>query len=143
MKKTADRIGSNLLFILIPQSYQIYGFLRPPYRDVDWDLANKKLKDFFERENINFLDLTPAFREYADHRPRKHLDPQKDLYFEEDGHWTLKGNRLAGLLVVDYLLKNYPALIAVAQNIQARVAEELQGLATNTNGSPGLIELTS
>ncbi len=100
-------------------------------------MSNKRLKDFFDKENINFFDLTPAFQEYADRRPRKHLDPKRDLSFEGDGHWTLKGNRLAALLVVDYLLKTYPALVGGARNIQARVAEELQRLATNTN-SPGL-----
>ncbi len=138
IKKTADSTGSNLLIILIPKKEQIYEYLRPPYRDVDWDQANKRLKDFFEKENINFLDLTPAFREYADHRPRNHLDPQNDLYFDEDGHFTLKGNKLAGLLVVDYLLKNDPALVTGARNLQVQVAEELQGLAPNTNGNPGL-----
>jgi len=43
---------------------------------------------------------------YADLRPKRWLDPEKDLYWRLDGHWNSKGNRLAGFLVSEYILKN-------------------------------------
>ena len=33
------------------------------------------------------------------------LDPERDLYWKKDGHWSVKGNHLAGLLVADYMIE--------------------------------------
>ena len=52
-----------------------------------------------------FVDLLPEFLRHADQSPRRFLDPRKDLYWSLDGHWSPKGNRLAGLTVARHLVE--------------------------------------
>lgn len=114
-KGFADSIGAKLLVVLIPNREQVYEFLRPNIKDADWGLANRKLKDFLEKEGINFLDLTASFVKYADHTPRKFLN-SNDLYWKYDGHWNIKGYKLAGLLVGKYILDKQ--LVQAENNLQ-------------------------
>ncbi|MGB9294480.1 MAG: hypothetical protein WCB64_14310, partial [Desulfobaccales bacterium] len=99
--------GAQLLIVIIPTKEQVYPFL------FDWKSAgldrerpNKKLTTFFNRTGIKYIDLLPLFGKYADQRPRKFLSPSKDLYWRYDGHWNIKGNDLAGLLVAKYILEH-------------------------------------
>ena len=111
IKNAADRIGAELLVVLIPMKMQIYDFLKAAYktesdREIDWNFPNEKLKSFLEGHGIRYLDLTPIFREYADNKPRRILDSKEDLYWSEDSHWNTRGNLLAGLSVSKYILEH-------------------------------------
>jgi len=64
------------------------------------------LGDFFRNEQIHYLDLLPFFRKYADQTPRQHLSSDKDLYWRANSHFSLKGERLTGLLVSHCILEN-------------------------------------
>ena len=57
-----------------------------------WDLQrpNRLLRDHLDRLGIVFLDPTPAMRERAAHGER--------LYFRNDIHFNLSGNRFFGAL---------------------------------------------
>lgn len=104
-KRYADSIGAGLLFILIPHRFQVYEFMQQKHSDVDYELPNRILGDFFQKEKIEFLDLLSFFKKYSDQSPRKYLDPIRDLYYKFDGHWSPLGNRLAGLLTSRYVLE--------------------------------------
>jgi len=99
--------GAQLLIVIIPTREQVYPFL------FDWKSAgldpegpNKKLITFFNRAGIGYIDLLPLLEKYADQRPRKFLSPSKDLYWQYDAHWSIKGNHLVGLLVAKFVLEN-------------------------------------
>jgi hypothetical protein len=107
IQSLAIQNGAPLLIVIIPMREQVYPFL------FDWKSAgldpkgpNKKLITFFNRTGIGYMDLLPLLEKYADQRPRKFLSPNKDLYWRYDGHWSIKGNHLVGLLVAKYILEN-------------------------------------
>jgi len=107
IQSLAIQNGAPLLIVIIPTKEQVYPFL------FDWKSAgldpegpNKKLIAFFNRTGIGYIDLLPLLKKYADQRPRKFLSPGKDLYWRYDGHWNIKGNHLAGLLVAKCILEN-------------------------------------
>jgi hypothetical protein len=104
MEKLAREYGAELLVVLIPTKEQVYDFLKAQIRG-DTELPNRIVGGFLEEKNIDHLDLTPLFREYADQRPEGRLDNEDDLYWYRDFHLNLKGNRLAGLLVARHVLK--------------------------------------
>ena len=104
-KDLASQNGARLLVVIIPWSEQVYPFLLKG-KNIDLEQPNKILHNFFEEEGIPYLDLLPIFRKYADGSPRKYINSKKDLYWKNDGHWNMKGNRLAGLLVARYILEN-------------------------------------
>jgi hypothetical protein len=92
------------MVVLIPMREQVYGFL-PGAAAWGGDGPTRRVRDFLERENIPHVDLLPVFRRHADQSPRRFLDPRKDLYWSLDGHWSPKGNRLAGLAVAAHLVE--------------------------------------
>jgi hypothetical protein len=99
--------GAQLLIVIIPTREQVYPFM------FDWKSAgldpegpNKKLIAFFNGTGIGYIDLLPLLEKYADQRPRKFLSSSKDLYWRYDGHWSIKGNHLVGLLVAKCILEN-------------------------------------
>jgi hypothetical protein len=98
---------AQLLIVIIPTREQIYPFLFDWKRaGLDLERPNNKLKDYFNKIGIRYIDLLPLLKEYADQRPRKFLSPSEDLYWRYDGHWSIKGNHLVGLLVAKYILEN-------------------------------------
>ena len=106
IEELAREYNAGLLIVLIPTREQVYDFLRAG-KDYDWGRPNRILAEFFKKEgNMYYLDLTGAFRTYADERPKKYLDDEKDFYWRYDGHWSEKGNELAGLLIAKYILDN-------------------------------------
>jgi hypothetical protein len=106
IQSLGNRLGAKLLFVIIPTREQVYEFLRPKDGDTQWDLPNRRLKIFFDKKGMAFLDLMQDFKKYARQYPKPYLDPKKDLYWRYDRHWNLRGNQLAGLLVSQYLLKH-------------------------------------
>jgi hypothetical protein len=96
--------GAKLLLVLIPTNTQVYPFLTGG-RKIDLERPNRILSAFLRKEQIPYLDLLPLFRQYADQTPRSQLSPEKDLYWRLNSHWSLKGERLAALLVTRYILE--------------------------------------
>ena len=56
-------------------------------------------------QGIDYLDLLPLMRSYADEQPRPSLNPDRDLYWQHNSHWSLRGEHLVGLLVSRYILE--------------------------------------
>jgi putative flippase GtrA len=104
LRSWAEANDIRLLVVLIPMREQVYGFL-PGAASWGSDGPTRRVREFLERENIPHVDLLPVFRSHADQSPRRFLDPQKDLYWSLDGHWSPKGNRLAGLTVAGHLVE--------------------------------------
>jgi hypothetical protein len=103
-KELAAAQGAGLLIVMIPEKEQVYRFL------TKWRFnpegPNKSLRAFFKEEGISFIDLLPEFKKRSDQRPRRHLDSGRDLYLRYDNHWNFKGEYLAALLVLQYVLEN-------------------------------------
>jgi hypothetical protein len=72
---------------------------------MDWEYPNRRLREFFEREGIIFLDLLPELKKYAVPKAKLELDPREDFYWPHDGHFNVKGNRLAALLISRHILE--------------------------------------
>ena len=104
LKKAADEQNAPLFVVLIPTPAQVYDHLRPADEGLDWEHPNRRLREFFEKEEISALDLLPEFKRYVN-QPKPKLNPQEDLYWHYDGHLNLKGNRLAGLLISQSMLE--------------------------------------
>jgi hypothetical protein len=96
---------ANLLMVLIPTNTQVYPFLAP-HGDLDLERPNRFLTHFLKAQGIDYLDLLPLMRTYADATPRAHLNPDKDLYWQQNSHWSIKGEHLVGLLVSRYILEH-------------------------------------
>ncbi|MCR4284947.1 MAG: hypothetical protein NUV97_02785, partial [archaeon] len=98
-KKMADSIGAKILIVIIPT--------KPLKGDLSLDDLSRpqvKVVNFLLKERIDYIDLTSLFRKYADQTPRNFLDTKHDFYWR-DGHWNIKGNHLAGLLVAQNILE--------------------------------------
>jgi hypothetical protein len=121
--------GAKALFVIIPVKEQVYPFL---VSGNDHSLERKYaiILDNMKKAGIQYIDLLPLFRKFADQTPRTRLDPKKDLYWPVDGHWSIPGNRLAGLLVSEYILEK--DLISVADK-EARLASIREKLGTFRN----------
>jgi len=108
-KKLAEKHRAKLLVVIIPAKEQVYPFLiANRYKWVDLKKPNRILKNFFQKEQISYIDLLPLLKKYARREPKKLLDPESDLYWRLDAHWNKKGNHLAGLMVArNILAKNF------------------------------------
>lgn len=104
-KELAAAQGAKLLLVLIPTNTQVYPFLTGG-RQLDLERPNRLLSAFLQKEQIPYLDLLPLFRQYADQTPRQRLSSAKDLYWQANSHWSLKGERLTALLVSRYILEH-------------------------------------
>ncbi len=104
-KKLAEHYHANLLIVLIPLNIQVYPSLID-WGGIDPERPNKVLRRFLTREGIPYIDLLLSFRSYADQKPRKFLDSEKDLYWRANSHFNIRGNQLAGLLVSQYIIEN-------------------------------------
>jgi hypothetical protein len=104
MKELAAKAGARLLVVLIPAKMQVYDFLKL-HGDYDWTYPNNRLRGFFARERIEYLDLLPLLRKYANEKPGI-FGPSADLYWEHDGHWNKNGNALAAILISEYIISH-------------------------------------
>jgi hypothetical protein len=104
-QKLAAQYHANLLIVLIPLNIQVYPSLID-WGGIDPERPNKVLRRFLTQEGIPYIDLVPLFRNYADHKPRKFLNSEKDLYWRANSHFNIRGNHLAGLLVSKYIIEN-------------------------------------
>jgi hypothetical protein len=102
-KELAAANGARLLVVLIPTNTQVYPFLSA-HQGLDLERPNKVLERFLRTQGIDYLDLLPLMRTYADQKPRPFLNPDRDLYWRHNSHWSIRGEHLAGLLVSRYIL---------------------------------------
>jgi hypothetical protein len=125
-KTLAAANQAKLLIVVIPTNLQVYPFLAP-HPGLDLDRPNRILARFLKAQGIDYLDLLPLMRAYADETPRAGLRPDKDLYWEHNSHWSIKGEHLVGLLVSRYLLEHNLIHVtdreARLQNIAARLTD--------------------
>lgn len=92
LKQLIDEIeesGARPVLIAIPPDRWI--------RDYRKTSLQRSLIRFAEKEGVDFIDLTPIFREAI---PAGRLS---DYYIEGDGHWTAKGHELAANAFEEYL----------------------------------------
>jgi hypothetical protein len=116
--------GAKALFVIIPVKEQVYPFLisgNDPAVERKYAIILENMK----KEGIEYLDLLPLFRKYADQTPRTRLDPKKDLYWPVDGHFSIPGNHLAGLLVSEYILEKNLVSVADRQARLTAIREKL------------------
>lgn len=71
----------------------------PKMNELQWDLDKPRriLINFLEREEIQYLDLSPYFMEYAN-------ETGKYLHYRYDGHWNISGHHLAGETIYKWLM---------------------------------------
>jgi len=66
-------------------------------------------------------------RSYADTTPRRILNPDKDLYWAHNSHWSIRGEHLVGLLVSRYILAHHlvqvPDQEARLKNIEEKLTD--------------------
>jgi hypothetical protein len=107
LKRAADERNARLLVVLIPTIEQVYENLRPvgEKKTVNWEYPNARLRQFFEKEGISFLDLLPEFRKYTNLQPKPTSTRSEDLYWPHDQHLSVRGNNLAALLISRYMLE--------------------------------------
>jgi hypothetical protein len=107
IKSLAIQNNAKLLIVMIPTKEQVYPFLFDwKGASLDPERPNIKLKNYFKKAGITYIDLLPILKEYANQRQRKFLSATKDLYWRYDGHWSIKGEHLVGLLVAKNILEN-------------------------------------
>ncbi len=97
MHKLATASGVPIYFMVIPESVQ----LQPgAYLGLAADMARpqKELAAFFGASNMTHLDLLPFLRERA---------AGSVLYFPNDGHFTVDGNRLAAERLGEFLQREW------------------------------------
>ena len=104
-KDLAAANGAKLLVVLIPTNTQVYPFLAA-HQGLDLERPNRMLGSFLKAQGIDYLDLLPLMRSYADEQPRPSLNPDRDLYWQHNSHWSIRGEHLAGLLVSRYILEH-------------------------------------
>jgi hypothetical protein len=102
-KDLAAAHGAGLLVVLIPTNTQVYPFLAT-HQGLDLERPNKILGGFLKARGIDYLDLLPLMRPYADQTPRPSLNPDRDLYWQHNSHWSIRGEHLVGLLVSRFIL---------------------------------------
>ena len=119
----AGNSGAKVLVVLVPMKEQVYDFLRPS-GDYHWTQPDDILINYFRRHSIPFLDLMPLFREFV----KKEGGHEQELYWGNDAHWNIKGNRLAGLLVTRYLTDNNMIKVADKRKTGSKIDEEISDL---------------
>jgi hypothetical protein len=91
--------GICLAVVLIPDEFQVNpGVLGDALRqsglareEIDLDLPQRRLLEFFGQHGVPCLDLLPAFRDVH------------DTYAPWDTHWNVKGNHLAARHIAQWL----------------------------------------
>jgi hypothetical protein len=125
-KDLAATNRARLLVVLIPTNTQVYPFLAA-HQSIDLERPNKVLGRFLKAQGIDYLDLLPLMRTYADQQPRPSLNPDNDLYWQHNSHWSIRGEHLVGLLVSRYILEHrlvqLPDGAARLKNIEAKLAD--------------------
>ena len=125
-KDLAAAHQARLLVVLIPTNTQVYPFLAA-HQGLDLERPNRILGGFLKSQGIDYLDLLPLMRTYADQEPRPALNPDRDLYWQHNSHWSIRGEHLVGLLVSRHILEHQlvqvPGNAAKLRQIEGRLGE--------------------
>ena len=124
-KDLAAANQARLLVVLIPTNTQVYPFLAA-HQGLDLERPNKILGRFLAAQGIDYLDLLPLMRPYADQTPRPTLDPDKDLYWRQNSHWSIRGEHLVGLLVTRAILERRLVQVPDASEKLRYIEEKLR-----------------
>jgi SGNH hydrolase-like domain, acetyltransferase AlgX len=90
----ATEQGTHVLMVLQPGKEEVY---LPQLEDHVPDIT-RALRDVFDSRGIEYLDLSPGYRERA--------KAGEQLFFEADGHPNQRGYALSGELVLNHLRAN-------------------------------------
>lgn len=124
-KELAAAEQANLLVVVIPTNVQVYPFLAP-HPGLDLERPNRVLARFLKAQGIDYIDLLPLMRTYADETPRPTLNPESDLYWQHNSHWSIKGEHLVGLLVSRYILEHNLVQVPDREVRLKNIAEKLK-----------------
>lgn len=100
IQEICNENGIEFIVVICPSKEQVYWdimktLLAESERyDPDW--PNSLIESSGVENGIHVLDLTPVFRAHSGDQ----------LYFTEDTHWNVEGNRLAAEAVYTYLAEN-------------------------------------
>lgn len=93
MKRLARESNVPLVFMVIPEQVQ----LTPNALSglpADITKPQRLLSEFFEREDLRYVDLLPSFAKEAASQP---------LYLQRDGHWNVAGHALGAERLAEVL----------------------------------------
>ncbi len=88
----ANSKNADLLFVLIPTLSDLSATSTK-------NTSLYKTEKFMNSNGINYINLTEPFKNYSFGRPEK-------FYWKKDSHWNIEGNKLASILVAQYVAKN-------------------------------------
>lgn len=100
IQEICDQKGIEFVVVICPSKEQVYWdivktLLAEPERyDPDW--PNSSIESLGMENDIHVLDLTPVFRAHSGNQ----------IYFTEDTHWNIEGNRLAAEATYNYMVEN-------------------------------------
>lgn len=86
LKSEVEAVGATLLVLMIPERTQVYEFFRAKGGHLQWEYPNQRVTEFFQREQIAFVDLSPEFRRYVRCSGSSTSNTEEDLYWAHDGH---------------------------------------------------------
>lgn len=112
MQKLCQRQRAGFSVVHVPSLLEVAGMregrrhepipaggVRPPGRDVEWDLRypSARMGEFCSSQGITYLDLSPDF-----------VGHPGSLYFPDDGHWNAEGHRVAAHALYEFLRERIP-----------------------------------
>lgn len=93
-KKLLDSKSIDFILIILPDQFQsdnklqkqlFQNFKDLKFEEFDFDLPQKKLKEFCSANSIRYIDVLPEFKEKSE---------TEELYLPRDTHFNVKGNKL-------------------------------------------------
>ena len=98
-KKFASELGSHLIVLIVPTKGQVFS---PDSENSKlYNLIMKRLVDFLEKENFDYINLYDAYVRL------KHMQgdsPDEFIYWKFDGHWGPLGNSIAADLLYKFIV---------------------------------------
>jgi lysophospholipase L1-like esterase len=103
-----SHVATKLVLVCIPAAVQVdatYWWLRNlgvrlDRRVIEQPVFQARLAAFASRENIPLIDLLPVMRAH----------PEQRLYYEQDGHWSAAGHRVAAQAIADRIREMLPVI---------------------------------
>lgn len=130
IKKLSDKNSAKLLIILVPPKEQVYDCFKSPY---DLEKFNKMLKDFFDAEKIDCLDMIPYFRAHTVQKASKYLSSKTDLYWRYDQHCNRRGHKVLSLGISKYIIDHNLIDLVDRYRKEKKIEEELDTLKSEKN----------
>ncbi len=111
VRNTCRHFRVPLFVVIIPDENQVNSSLLEEVvkqfdksvHDFQMDYPQKLLTDFFEKNEIDYLDLLGAFTK---------LGEEKRLYKLQDTHWNIEGNKLAAAQIFKCLVDKKASLLS-------------------------------